>query len=137
MYKLLLWSVSECRIIINKGERDWMVFVFKSWKYKQKSPLTREVPNIFFEVPLFGYCQDPIKCQYIVIDRHLILAVPCFVFISMIWLLHTVADIQTYNLMWFISFLSMKLIRNGEIDVAFGKLREWYPQIAEVGTLRL
>lgn len=39
--------------------------------------------------------------------------------------------------MWFIFFLSMKLIRGGEIDDAFGKLREWYPQIAEVGTLRL
>jgi len=31
----------------------------------------------------------------------------------------------------------MKLIRDGEIDAAFGKLREWYPQIAEVGSLRL
>lgn len=31
----------------------------------------------------------------------------------------------------------MKLIRNGDIDVAFGKLREWYPQIVEVGSLRL
>ena len=28
----------------------------------------------------------------------------------------------------------MKLIRNGDIDVAFGKLREWYPQIVEVGS---
>lgn len=31
----------------------------------------------------------------------------------------------------------MKLIRDGEIDAAFGKLREWYPQIVEVGSLRL
>ncbi|KAG5016599.1 hypothetical protein JHK85_022735 [Glycine max] len=28
-----------------------------------------------------------------------------------------------------------QLIRNGDIDVAFGKLREWYPQIVEVGAL--
>ncbi|RDX98677.1 Copia protein, partial [Mucuna pruriens] len=28
-----------------------------------------------------------------------------------------------------------QLIRNGDIDVAFGKLREWYPQLVEVGAL--
>ena len=29
-------------------------------------------------------------------------------------------------------FLPMKLIRNGEIDAAISKLRDWYPQIVQV-----
>lgn len=33
--------------------------------------------------------------------------------------------------------LLMKLIRNGEIDSALGKLREWYPQIVQVDCLML
>ena len=31
-------------------------------------------------------------------------------------------------------FLPMKLIRNGEIDAAISKLRDWYPQIVQVCT---
>lgn len=32
--------------------------------------------------------------------------------------------------------LSMKLIRNGEIDAAFDKLRNWHPWIVQVGWLK-
>lgn len=32
--------------------------------------------------------------------------------------------------------LLMKLVRNGEIDSALVKLREWYPQIVQVDCLR-
>lgn len=33
---------------------------------------------------------------------------------------------------WSVFFLSVKLIRKGEIDAALGKLSEWYPQIVQV-----
>jgi hypothetical protein len=32
-------------------------------------------------------------------------------------------------------FSPLKLIRNGEIDSALSKLREWYPQIVQVNTI--
>lgn len=34
-----------------------------------------------------------------------------------------------------LTLLFMKLIRNGEVDAAFSKLHEWYPQIVEVWTV--